>query len=248
MNMGIESGSNPAEEATKQHEAKMQRQRTVDAKVAGIRNNPGENRSDAEIRAQAEEEADDLTRTSSARYEEKFYEHADAKSAGIKSNPGETRSEDEIQEQARYEAGKELWILQEIERIQMDPNQTISDAEARKQAEADWTDYGPYDSKESPALPEAESWTNERLMIELGTKISQLVEATHAVTAEDGTEPLEEDKRIVSEKQLDVIRAILAGRLGIESGKQLETAKSSLIKAIESIKAERKTRRSSKHY
>lgn len=56
--MGIESGSNPAEEAARQHEAKMKRQRTVDAKVAGIRNNPGETRSEAEIRAQAEREED----------------------------------------------------------------------------------------------------------------------------------------------------------------------------------------------
>lgn len=58
MNMGIESGSNPAEEAAKQHEAKMQRQRTVDAKVEGIQNNPGEMRSKAEIQEQAEQEAD----------------------------------------------------------------------------------------------------------------------------------------------------------------------------------------------
>lgn len=60
MNMGFESGAmNPAEaEAMMAHEAKMERQKTIDAKVAGIRNNPGETRSEAEIRAQAEKEAD----------------------------------------------------------------------------------------------------------------------------------------------------------------------------------------------
>lgn len=57
--MGIDSVKNPAEEeAAKAHAAKMERQRTVDAKVVGIRNNPGENRSEEEIRAQAEKEAD----------------------------------------------------------------------------------------------------------------------------------------------------------------------------------------------
>lgn len=57
--MGIESGMHPAEaEAMRAHEAKMERQRLIDAKVAGIRNNPGETRPEAEIRAQAEREAD----------------------------------------------------------------------------------------------------------------------------------------------------------------------------------------------
>lgn len=178
-------------------------------------------------------------------YEEKFHEHKNAKAEGIKNNPGETRSVDEIDKQAHAETAKELWVLQQIEEIQAASELPISDADARQQAEADWFDY---DFKESPVLPEAESWTNQRLMKELCTKISQLVEATHAVTAEDGTDPLEEDNRIVLEKQLDVIHAILAGRLGIESGKELETAKSSLIKAIEAIKEERKTRRSSTRY
>lgn len=57
--MGIESGMNPAEaEASEAHEAKMEREKLIDAKVAGIRNNLGETRSEAEIRAQAEEETD----------------------------------------------------------------------------------------------------------------------------------------------------------------------------------------------
>src|SRR3990167_605339 len=59
MNMGIESGLNSAKEAAaKVHGEKMERQRIVGAKVAGIRNNLGETRSEAEIRAQAEQEAD----------------------------------------------------------------------------------------------------------------------------------------------------------------------------------------------
>lgn len=58
--MGIESGAmNPAEaEAMKAHEAKMERQRTVDAKVAGIQSNPGETRSWDKIKAQATQETD----------------------------------------------------------------------------------------------------------------------------------------------------------------------------------------------
>lgn len=53
--MGIESGSGvPAAESAKQHEAKMERERQIKAKMEGIKGNPGESRSDAEIRAQAE--------------------------------------------------------------------------------------------------------------------------------------------------------------------------------------------------
>lgn len=65
MNMGIESEMNPAEaEAMVVHKAKMERQRLIDAKVAGIRKNAGEtrfqkdSRSDADVRAQAEREVD----------------------------------------------------------------------------------------------------------------------------------------------------------------------------------------------
>lgn len=55
--MGIESGSgSPAEEAARQHEAKMERERQIEAKIAGIKGNPGESRSSAEIRKQAEQE------------------------------------------------------------------------------------------------------------------------------------------------------------------------------------------------
>jgi len=39
----------PAAEAAKQHEAKMERERQIKAKVEGIKGNPGESRSDAEI-------------------------------------------------------------------------------------------------------------------------------------------------------------------------------------------------------
>lgn len=56
MNMAIESGHNPGEEAARQHAEKMEHQKTIDAKVAGIKSNPGETRSEAEIRAQAERE------------------------------------------------------------------------------------------------------------------------------------------------------------------------------------------------
>ena len=50
--MGIESGpGGPAAEA-----AKMERERQIKAKVEGIKGNHGESRSDAEIRAQAEQE------------------------------------------------------------------------------------------------------------------------------------------------------------------------------------------------
>lgn len=55
--MGIESGpGGPAAEAAKQHEAKMERERQIKAKMEGIKGNSGESRSDAEIRAQAEQE------------------------------------------------------------------------------------------------------------------------------------------------------------------------------------------------
>lgn len=57
--MGIESGMNSAEaEAMKSHEAETKRQKLIDAKIAGIQNNPGETRSENEIRAQAEKEAE----------------------------------------------------------------------------------------------------------------------------------------------------------------------------------------------
>jgi len=53
----------PAAEAAKQHEAKMERERQIKAKVEGIKGNPGESRSDAEIRAQAEQELDQGVQT-----------------------------------------------------------------------------------------------------------------------------------------------------------------------------------------
>jgi len=57
--MGIESGpGGPAAEAAKQHEAKMERERQIKAKMEGIKGNAGETRSDAEIRTQAEQELD----------------------------------------------------------------------------------------------------------------------------------------------------------------------------------------------
>jgi hypothetical protein len=61
--MGIESeAGGPAEEAAKQHEAKIERERQIDTKMKGIRGNVGETRSDVEIRAQAEQELDQGTK------------------------------------------------------------------------------------------------------------------------------------------------------------------------------------------
>lgn len=54
----MESGRNPGEDVAKQFEKEKEREAIILAKIANIRENPGESRSDAEIREQAEMEAD----------------------------------------------------------------------------------------------------------------------------------------------------------------------------------------------